>query len=124
MKKLLLVFVVAGCRTIAPDPARLGETPACVPAFEDARRAYAWQSAGAIVGEAGGAVLAVAGPAVALAGIALDDQPATPPVEAFVAGGALTVAGVASVVIGGALADQSATTSARAQRAYAGDCRG
>ncbi len=50
-----------------------------------------------------GGILAAAGPAVVVAGVALDKDPATPPVEAFVAGAGLTVAGVATVLVAATL---------------------
>ncbi len=50
-----------------------------------------------------GGLVAASGPAVVVAGVALNQQPTRPPVEAFVAGAGLATVGIATVLAANAL---------------------
>jgi hypothetical protein len=115
-----------GCQSVplAPDPVTLGDTPACPAVFTSEVGEVQWRKNVVTAGRIGGIVLAAGGPAVAIGGIALDDQPATPPVEAFVLGGAMSTAGVIAVVMTGIVADDAELHAKRARAAYANACPG
>src|SRR4051812_27364885 len=89
-----LVAALGGCRTL--DAAAKGD-----PDDSGALAAPRGNTGKTVVMVAGG-IMAAAGPAVIIAGIALDKQPATPPVEAFIAGAGLTAAGVATIIVANA----------------------
>jgi hypothetical protein len=89
---VVLALSAAGCRTM---------TAAGDPDDSGALGAAHGNTVKTAVMVAGG-IMAAAGPAVIIAGIALDKQPATPPVEAFVAGAGLTTAGVTTILIANA----------------------
>jgi hypothetical protein len=121
----LLLAALCACRTVPtpPDPAALGGTPACAASFHEELDAIAWRKNVVLGLEVSGALAAIAGPAVAVVGIASDPEPATQPVEAFVLGGSLVAAGVAAVIGAGALASDADVHAERARAAYAQACR-
>lgn len=118
----LTLVTLIGCRSAGFDPAALGSAPACPTKFEEAQSGHAWKDPVSFGGKLIGGALAASGPAVLVAGIVLDPQPATPPVEAFVIGAALASAGVATV-IGASVVGASAEEDAEEARvAYEQPC--
>ena len=126
---LALVVVaasLAACATVpsAPNPLTFTGEAKCPATFEAAKSEVAWRKNVVDYGRIGGGVLAASGPAVAIGGMVLDDKPATPPVEAFVAGAALTASGVLTVVLTGIVVPDLEEHAAVARHAYANACPG
>lgn len=115
---LAIADAFVGCKSVPshPDPLAYTGEAACPVAFESEKDEVAWRKNVVTSGRIGGVLLAASGPAVMLGGIALDDQPATPPVEAFVIGAGLSASGVLAVVLSGVLVDDLEQHRGRAPR--------
>ncbi len=96
---LALVFVSSlACTTVpsAPDPLAFKGDAACPAQFTAAKEKVQWRKNVVDYGRIGGVILAMSGPAVAIGGMVLDEQPSTPPVETFAAGIGLSAPRVTS----------------------------
>jgi hypothetical protein len=118
----VVALATVGCRSAGFDPAALGVSPQCPEKFEEAKGSYAWKNPVSVGGMAVGGLLGASGPAVVIAGIVLDPQPATPPVETFVIGAALASAGVATVIGASVLSSSAADDAEAAKLAYEHPC--
>ena len=123
---LVLLTSSIGCATVpsAPNPLAYKGEAQCPATFEAARNEVAWRKNVVDYGRIGGVVLAASGPAVAIGGMVLDDEPATPPVESFAIGAGLTATGVLAVVLSGVVIPDLEQHAAVARHAYANACPG
>jgi hypothetical protein len=96
MRKMLVsalvaaVVVISGCQTLK-NQTRADDTGCLGGSSEN--------NTPKTVAMVAGGVVAAAGPAVLIGGIVLDQTPATPPVEAYLAGAGLTTVGVATILV-------------------------
>lgn len=123
---LAVLVVTTACTTVpsAPDPLAFKGDAACPAKFDAAKEEVQWRKNVVDYGRIGGVVLAASGPAVALGGMVLDDQPSTPPVEAFATGIGLSAAGILTVVLTGSIIPDLEAQAAVARHAYATPCPG
>jgi hypothetical protein len=123
---LALFVATTACTTVpsAPDPLAFKGDAACPAQFDAAKDEVQWRKNVVDYGRIGGVILAASGPAVAIGGIVLDEQPATPPVETFVAGAGLSAAGVLAIVLTGSVIPDLEAQAAVARHAYATPCPG
>lgn len=126
----LLAFLslscAAACTTVpsSPDPLAFRGEAACPARFEAARAEVQWRKNVVDSGRIGGVILAGTGPAVAIGGMVLDEQPSTPPVETFVAGAGLAAGGVLVVILTGTVIPDLEAHAALARAAYERPCPG